>query len=224
MPTASRHLDSKRTVKILLARYGPTFSEELGLNIESNEPSVLFCLLIAALLFSARIGHTIALESARVLFRRGWTTPRKMAATTWNQRVKALDEGGYVRYDERTSTMLGETARMVIDLYRGDLRKLRERAQSDPAMERKLLKQFKGIGDVGANIFFREAQSVWPEVFPFADEKVLASAKRLHLPADTKGLRGLVRGRRDFARLVAALMRVQLEGKHEEIRSEVLGR
>lgn len=219
-----KRLEPKRTAMILLARYGQTFSEELGLDLESNQPSALFCLLIASLLFSARIGHTIALESARVLFRRGWTTPRKMAATTWNQRVKALDEGGYVRYDERTSTMLGETAQMAIDLYQGDLRKLREQAQSDPAIERKLLKQFKGIGDVGVNIFFREAQVAWPELFPFADEKVLASAKRLHLRANTKALRGLVRGRRDFARLVAALMRVQLDRKHEEILSEAFGR
>jgi hypothetical protein len=147
-----------------------------------------------------------------------------MAATTWDQRVKALDEGGYVRYDERTSTMLGEAAGMAIDLYWGDLRKLREQAQSDPAKERKLLKQFKGMGDVGVNIFFREVQIVWPEVFPFVDEKVLASAKKLRLPADAEALRGLVRGRRNFARLVAALMRVQLERKHKEILSEVLSR
>jgi hypothetical protein len=219
-----RHLEPKHTAKILLARYGQTFSEELGLDVQSNNPSALFCLLIAALLFSARIGHTIALESAGVLFRRGWTTPRTMAATTWNQRVKALDEGGYARYDERTSTMLGETAQMVIDLYRGDLRNLREEAEADPATERKLLKQFKGIGDVGVNIFFREAQVAWPELFPFADEKVFASAKRLGLPVEVNALRQLVPGRRDFARLVAALMRVQLERKHDEIRSEALGR
>jgi endonuclease III len=220
MPAVSRHVEPKRTAQILLARYGQTFAEELGLALESNRSPALFCLLIAALLFSARIGHSVALESARILFRRGWTTPRKLAATTWNQRVQALDEGGYVRYDERTSTMLGETAQMLIELYGGDLRKLREQADSNPAIERKLLKQFKGVGDVGVNIFFREAQVVWPELFPFADEKVLACAKRLHLPADPELLRGLVRGRRDFARLVAALMRVQLDKKHNEILSE----
>jgi hypothetical protein len=50
---------------------------------------------------------------------------------------------------------------MVVEKYGGDLRNLRKSAapggRPDPARERKLLKEFKGIGDVGANIFFREA-------------------------------------------------------------------
>ena len=131
-----------------------------------------------------------------------------MAASSWEQRVRALDEGGYVRYDERTSTMLGETAEMLIDLYQGDLRKLRAAAGTDPARERKLLDQFKGVGNVAVNIFFRETQLAWPELFPFADDKALASAKQLGLPADAHKLASLVRGRQDFVRLVSALVRV----------------
>lgn len=204
------------TVRALLKRYGRTFAEDLKLDI-SNEPFPLFCLLISALLFSTRISHNIAAKSACVLFERGWTTPERMAATTWEQRVQALDEGGYVRYDERTSTMLGETSSMLMDLYQGDLRTLRLAAERDPARERNLLDQFKGVGDVAINIFFREAQLAWPELFPFADDKALASAKKLGLPADPKRLRALVRSRRDFVRLVAALVRVELEHKHDEI-------
>jgi len=204
------------TVRILLKRYGRTFAEDLGIDA-ANEPSPLFCLLISALLFSTRISHTIAAKSARILFERGWTTPESMAATTWEQRVQALDEGGYVRYDERTSTMLGEAARMLIDLYQGDLRKLRLAAKRDPAREHYLLDQFKGVGDVAINIFFREAQLAWPELFPFADEKALASAKKLGLPADPEKLRALARSRLNFVRLMSALVRVQLEHKHDEI-------
>ena len=140
-----------------------------------------------------------------------------MAASTWEQRVQALDEGGYVRYDERTATMLGETAGMLGDMYSGDLRRLREAAGRDPDRERKLLDQFKGVGEVAVNIFFREAQLAWPELYPFADARTLASAKALGLPADPKKLAGLVRGRRQFVRLVAALIRVELEHKREEI-------
>jgi hypothetical protein len=101
------------------------------------------------------------------------------------------------------------------------LRNLREQAQKQTDAERKLLKQFKGIGDLGASIFLREVQLAWPELFPFADDKVLASAARLDLPADASELRQLVRSRGDFARLVGALMRVQLDRKHNEIRSEI---
>jgi endonuclease III len=204
-------------VRMLLKLYGRTFAEDLGIDAEANEPSPLFCLLISALLFSTRISHHIASKSARILFERGWTTPERMVATTWEQRVQALDEGGYVRYDERNSTMLGEAAEMLLDLYQGDLRNLREAAERDPARERKLLDQFKGVGDVAVNIFFREAQLAWQELFPFADEKALASAKKLGLPTDSQKLAALVRTRRDFVRLVSALVRVQLEHKHDEI-------
>ena len=205
------------TVRTLLKLYGRTFAEDLGIGAETNEPTPLFCLLISSLLFSTRISHNIALKSARILFERGWTTPERMAATTWAQRVQALDEGGYVRYDERTSTMLAETVQMLLDLYQGDLRNLRIAAERDPARERSLLDQFKGVGDVAVNIFFREAQLAWPELFPFADEKALASAKKLGLPADSKKLAALVRSRRDFVRLVSALVRIQLEHRHDEI-------
>jgi hypothetical protein len=140
-----------------------------------------------------------------------------MLDTTWAQRVEALDEGGYVRYDERTATTLDQDARMVLEKYRGDLRRLREDAGRDPQSERTLLKEFKGIGDVGADIFLRDVQAAWPELFPFADERVLASAEKLGLPRNAKELAALVRGRRAFARLVAALVWVELERRHEEV-------
>jgi hypothetical protein len=130
--------DTREIARTLLKLYGRTFAEDLGIPAMENQPSPLFCLLISALLFSTRISHNIALKSARILFERGWTTPESMARSTWAQRVQALDEGGYVRYDERNSTMLGETAHTVIDLYQGDLRRLRAAAEADPARERKL--------------------------------------------------------------------------------------
>ncbi|HTS78246.1 MAG TPA: hypothetical protein VMG40_18690 [Bryobacteraceae bacterium] len=129
---------TNKTVRVLLRRYGRTFGEDLGIDVESDEPSPLFRLLASVILFSTRISHTIALKSARILFDRGWTTAQKMAASTWDQRVRALDEGGYVRYDERTSAMLGEMADQLMQTYGGDLRRLREAAGRDPVREREL--------------------------------------------------------------------------------------
>ncbi len=211
-------------VKVLLNRYGTTFSEDLHIDIESNTPSSLFALLIAALLSSARISSGIAFKSARILLDRGWTSSKILAATTWEQRVQALDEGGYVRYDERTFTMLGETAELVENLYQGDLRKLRQAAGEDPVRERKLLRQFKGIGDVGVDIFFREAQLAWRELYPFADKKALTNAELLGLPSDARRLAALARGERGFLKLVAALVKVGLERKHDEVLAEATGR
>ncbi len=159
-------MDPVATVGMLLKHYRRSFAEELGIEAESNTPSALFCLLVSALLFSARIGHRIALASARILMERGWTTAKKMAATRWEQRVRALDDGGYVRFDEHTSTLLGDSAQMLLDRYGGDLRRLREAAGLDPAVERRLLKEFKGVGEVGADIFFREAQLADPALAP----------------------------------------------------------
>jgi len=208
---------AKRIVEILMQDCGRTFAEELEIDLSTDDPASLFRLLCACLLFSTRISHAIALKAARSLSAHGWTTPQKMAGSTWGQRVRALDEAGYVRYDERTATMLGETVQLLLDLYHGDLRELREKAGRQPDQERKLLKEFSGIGDVGVNIFFREAQVVWPELFPYVDAKAAASAAQFGLEANPKTLAALMKTKDGFARLMAALVRVQLTRRHDEI-------
>jgi hypothetical protein len=207
---------AKRIIEVLMRDCGRTFADELGIRLDANDPATLFRLLCACLLFSTRISHTIAMKAARVLFARGWTTPQKLAASTWGQRVGALDEAGYVRYDERTSTMLGEMAQLLLDLYDGDLGTLREKAGRQPHRERELLKEFRGIGDVAVDIFFREIQVTWPEIFPYVDRKAAESAAKFGLKADLKTLAGL-KTRDEFARLVAGLVRVQLTHRHDQI-------
>ncbi len=141
-----------------------------------------------------------------------------MADSTWEQRVRVLNRSGYARYDERTSAMLGDTVEHLLKEYDGDLRKLRDRAARDPKRERERLEEFKGIGDVGADIFFREVQLVWDEMYPFADDRVLDAARRLKLGGSARELERLVGSRRDYVRLVAGLMRVKLEDEFEEVR------
>lgn len=203
----------------LLRRHGFTCAQELGIPLEENTPSPLFQLLCASLLFSARISAGIAVQAARALAGHGWTTPEKMAASTWAERARTLNEAGYARYDERTATMLGDTTQMLLGRYKGDLCNLREEASREPDRERQLLKEFKGIGEVGADNFFREVQVAWNEVFPFADRKALAGARKLGLEADIDALVRLA-GEADFPGLVAALVRVQLEGDHDEVLKE----
>ncbi len=207
----------KDVVRALLDRYGTTYAEEIGVNLSRPTPSNLFKLLVGSLLFSARISEQISVEAAKGLFRRGWTTAEKMAGSTWKQRVGALNDAGYARYQERTATMLGDASELLAERYGGDLRKLRDEAERDPDRERKLLKQVKGIGDVGVDIFFREAQAVWEELFPFADRRTLAPARRLGLGNDARALARLVE-RKDFVRLTAALVRCGLDDGYEEIR------
>ena len=209
----------RRIVEALLERHGRTFAEELRIDVSKGTPAPLFRLLVASILFSARIGHEIAVAAANALFAQGWTTPQKLGGATWAQRVRVLNRSGYARYDESTSRMLGETCTLLDERYGGDLRRLREDAEHDANRERTLLKEFKGLGDVGVDIFFREAQVAWDELYPFADRRALQAAQRLGLGADARALARLVDGdAREFARLAAALVRVGLARDYEGVR------
>jgi hypothetical protein len=214
----------REIVEALLARHGRTFAEELRIDAAKGTPAPLFQLLVVSILFSARIGHQIALEAARALFAQGWRTPQKLASATWARRVRVLNRAGYARYDESTSRMLGDTCALLLERYRGDLRNLREEAERDPKRERRLLKEFKGLGDVGVDIFFREAQVAWDELRPFADRRALDAARQLGLGSDVEALARLVDGGpQDFARLTAALVRVRLERDAEAVLAAARG-
>ena len=214
MPTP----DNTQVVQALLDEYGQTYCDELGIDIGKGTPSVLFRWLVASLLFSARIRADAAFSAAEALFEAGWTTPRKMRDAGWEARVRVLNRSGYARYDESTSRMLGDTCALLIDEYKGDLRNLRENANCDPGEERKRLKAFKGIGDVGADLFFRETQAVWHEIYPFADKRALKAAATLGLAETAEGLAETV-DRADFPRLVTALVRVDLAKGYEKIKA-----
>jgi endonuclease III len=211
--------DPHRIVEVLLHRYGETYAEALSIDLAQGTPSALFQWLCASLLFSARIRADAALQATRALFRKGLTTAEKMNSATWEERTRILNRAGYARYDESTSRMLGETSRMILDHYRGDLRNLREAASRDPQQERHLLKQFKGIGDVGADIFMREVQLVWDELYPFADRRALSAASKLGLGGNAQMLARWVEAS-EFPRLVAALVRTDLGKHNEQILSE----
>jgi endonuclease III len=204
----------------LLACYGRTFSDELDIEIHENTPSALFRLLVAALLFSARISARLATQAARALTDQGWITPQKMVATTWEERTRVLNGSGYARYDESTSRMLAYTSQLILDRYKGDLRNLQKASGRNVEKERQLLKECKGIGNVGVDIFFREAQVAWEELFPFVDKRAQQNAQELGLPSDAQSLLELA-GKEDFPRLVSALVRAGLAGRLDELLEEL---
>lgn len=195
-------------IRELLDRYGRTYADEAGVHLRDT-PAPLYQLLVLTTLLSVRIRADIAVAAARELFRVGWRTPRKMADSTWQQRVDALGRAHYVRYDESTATSLGDGAARVIEEYHGDLRRMRAEADGDVVTLRKALMGFRRIGETGADIFCREAQVVWPELRPYFDERALRVAGGLDLPTDPGRLADQVPGE-DVARLAAALVRYGL--------------
>ncbi|MFF7375132.1 endonuclease [Streptomyces massasporeus] len=200
---------AERVVRELVGAHGRTYAEEAGIALKDT-PQPLYRLLVLSHLLSARIRGSIALATARALHEAGLRDPRRMARSSWQERVDALGRGGYRRYDERTATQLGEAAELLNDRWGGDLRRLRREADGEVPELRRLLQEFPGMGPAGAGIFLREAQGVWPEAAPYLDAKALQGAERLDLPKDPERLAGLA-GDTDPAVLAAALVRAAMD-------------
>lgn len=198
----------QKTVAALLQKHGTTYAREAGIHL-ADKPSPLYELLVLSTLLSARISSRIAVDAARELFSAGLRTPERMRSASWQQRVDALGRGSYRRYDERTATMLGDGADLLINQHHADLRTL----HTEEATNRQLsdaLQEFPGIGPTGAAIFLREVQDVWSLPEAVADQKVLDGADKLGLPTDATELIALAPdGQR--ARLAAACVRAALE-------------
>jgi len=200
----------------LLSRHGHTFAEDLAADVPADTAEAMFRLLVFATLASARIRSSAALEASNALFEQGWTSPRALVETTWEQRVQVLNQHGYARYDESTARILGESCHYLLDTHDGDVRGLRDAADHQPEREHALLMQIKGIGPVGADIFLREAQAGWDELVPYVDARTRQTARELGLPGDPRRLLALVE-REEFPVLVAALVRSRLEHDTDDV-------
>lgn len=200
-------MSEQTIVRSLLSEAGTTYASQAGIAL-TNKPAPLYRLLVLSVLLSTRIKAGIAVAAAQELA--AYDSPRKMLDATWQDRVDALGRAHYVRYDESTSTALGEGAELLLDRYGGDVRKIREAADGDVRAIRYRLRELPRLGPVGADIFCREAQAVWPELRPYLDKKALSGAEKIGLPKDAAALAELVTVD-DLARLAAALVRVTLE-------------
>ncbi len=197
-------------IAALLDRDGRTFANEAGISL-ADRPAPLYQLLVLCTLLSARISANVGVAASRELFRAGLRTPEAMRASSWHDRMDLLIRGHYRRSGTRTATMLGDGAQMCLRRWRGDLRQLRSFADGDVSRLRAALTEFPGIGPVGADIFIREVQGVWPEFGPFVDNKVAAGAEVLGLPTSARALGSLVPAD-ELPRLASALVRVSLDG------------
>ncbi|MFJ8825165.1 endonuclease [Streptomyces sp. NPDC102467] len=200
---------NKNVMRELLRGHGQTYAAEAGIHLK-NTPQPLYRTLVLAGLLSARIRASVAVATARALYDAGLRDPRRMVDATWQQRVDALGEGGYRRYDERTATQLGDGAQLLLDEWGGDLRAVREQADGDVDTVRALLRRTPGLGPTGADIFLREVQDVWPEYAPYLDAKTIQGAERLGLPKDPAALIGLA-GDAPRGEVAAALVRAALD-------------
>lgn len=206
-----------KRVRRLLDVAGTTYAAQARITL-SDKPMPLFQLLVLCMLASKPIDAGIAMAAARELFKTGLRTPKAVQSADRQTMIKAFGRAHYVRYDESSATRLAALANRVRDDYSGDLRGLADGSRHDVAAAKRMLKQFKGIGDTGADIYLREVQDVWRWVRPYFDERATRTAKQLGLPADPERLGSLAP--QENARLAAALVRVSLD---DDVRQRVTG-
>lgn len=209
--------EPKQVARRLLKVAGITYATEAGVRI-SDKPMPLFQLLVLCMLASKPIDAAIAMRAGHELFSDGLRTPQAVLDADRRTMIKAFGRAHYVRYDESSATRLTEIAARVLDEYSGDLREIARRSDDDIDSAKRMLKQFKGIGDTGADIYLREVQDVWTWVRPYFDKRAARAAKSLGLPDDPTKLGALAP--RANARLAAALVRASLD---DDVRQQVAG-
>ncbi|RVV98194.1 hypothetical protein EKE94_12180 [Mesobaculum littorinae] len=201
---------------ILISSQGRLYSEDMGANIARDVPQQWFHWLVGALLMSARISAAQAVKAAAALKRHDLHKIDGILASTRASRIRVLNRNGYARFDNQGADYLHDAARLVRDRWSGDLRHLRDEAET-PQDLLQGVQAVKGIGATGAGIFAREAQMVWPDLHPFATGPALTAARDLGLPDDAKGLARLAGGPERMARLVAGLTRAALDGPSDAV-------
>lgn len=179
-------------------------------------PRNMLANLFHAMLTSARISHGIAAKSVKTLLDNNYHELHTLKQSSWEERCDVLTEGGYAHYRERTSTQLGDLARLISDKYDGDLNSLPEKHGETTQGVRRGLEEVNGIGKVGSNVFIDTAQAYWTFLAPFLDERSLESVKKMGLAKGDDIVKELWQGVGEdplrFARLANAVTYVRLEG------------
>ena len=154
-----------------------SFSDELGLDL--TKPEDRFKWFLASILFAKRISAETAKKTYLYFEQEELTSTEAILHAGWDRLVKVLDSGGYTRYDFSTATKLLEIAKTLKEKY-GSLERLHSESSSPSDLENRL-KEFKGIGPVGVNIFLRELRGIWEKAKPNPFPLAVLTAQRIGL-------------------------------------------
>ena len=166
------------TIECLISAF-PSYSEEL--KIDLTQPKGRFQWFLASILFGARISEKIACRTYLALQKSGIDTPDKILSAGWDELVRLLDEGGYVRYDFSTATKLIDIMSSLKKRY-GTLEDLYRQSSDTEDLDIRL-REFKGIGPVTAQIFLSEMRGIW-DIHPEVSDKALKMAEWLGIDLD----------------------------------------
>lgn len=201
-----------RKVRISTLKRSALYSEELGIDLRRAEDGELFKWFLASILFGTRITETIAKNTYRSFERHHLLEPRKILEAGWDFLVNpVMREGGYVRYDEKTSTKILRICQALLTVYGGSLNMLHKRSSDSDDVETRVM-QFYGVGPVTMNIFLRELGPFWKKSNPEPLPVVKELARKYGINLDQYNRKSLA-----FARIEAGLIRLRKTGKNPSI-------
>ncbi len=170
----------------MIKELGQKYSELLGINLESRSDEEIFKWFLASVLFGAPITETSVMNTYRCFEEHGVLTPEKILKTGWQGLVDILDEGGYTRYDFKTSDKLLEVMKNLLTQYEGSLNLLHQQSSDTEDLEKRIKKLGKGIGNVTVSIFLRELRNIWKKTDPKPTPLVILAAKNLGITEEEK--------------------------------------
>jgi hypothetical protein len=188
------------------------YSEELNIDLRRAADGEIFKWFLASILFGARITDTIAKNTYWSFERHHLLEPRKILEAGWDFLVNpVMREGGYVRYDEKTSTKMLRICQTLLTVYGGSLKTLHEKSTDSDDLENRVM-QFYGVGPITMNIFLRELRPFWEKSNPEHLPVVKELARRYSINLDQYDRKSLT-----FVRIEAGLIRLRKTGKNSSI-------
>jgi len=170
-----------KVLTLLTENLGRKYSEILGIDLEKGDDDEIFKWFLASVLFGAPISETSVIRTYKCFERRGALTPQKVLKTGWQGLVEILDEGGYTRYDFKTSDKLLEVMNNLFTKHKGSLNLLHKQSLNSSDLEKRLKDLARGIGEVTVSIFLRELRGLWNKADPKPTPLVILAAKNLEL-------------------------------------------
>jgi len=182
------------------------YSEELGIYLKENNDKEIFKWFLASILFGARISEAIAKNTYKIFGKYNLLQPRKILKAGWDFLVNPImREGGYVRYDGKTSTQILRNCKTLLQKYRGSLKELHKEAQNSKDLENRLT-DFYGIGPITTNIFLRELRPFWEKANPEPLPIIKKIAQKYEINLDRYNRKSMA-----FIRIEAGLIRLRNE-------------
>jgi endonuclease III len=182
------------------------YSEELGIEFVRGDDQELFKWFLASILFGHRISETIARHTYEAFARYELLDPRRLLSAGGDFLVKPImREGGFVRYDGKTSRQILRVCEQLLADYGGNLTRLHTQAKDARDLEARLM-TFYGVGSVTTNIFLRELRPYWKKADPEPLPVVRRLARRLGIDLAARHRKTI-----GFARIEAGLIRRRRE-------------